>query len=226
MNRRRKVSLCVAAVGMTVMSVLAPSGAAGAVDSNFRLTEVDSRCLPYLSWQGASAGRNPRANSKGTVRYCVRKYRVIESNSRKDFYVAVVEADVVFTGSWRGAPAASDVKVRSSLAAQENDYGASKTVVGRTCSRPVSVSFRFGSISVGTSPKICSGGNVTLTQQGKRGATWAADKFGSVENWDTAYLQAVKPGQVPRFTFTLERPNYRIVNGRSQPRVSTVIMSV
>lgn len=219
---RRLVGAALVAASLVLVTPIP----ARAINISMQASEVRSACSSWLPWRGSNQVilRLGSAVSKGSVRYCFRKLRVADSNPTKDFYVAVVQAEVLWTGERaigapdpRGLPAPSSITVTSSVPAIGNDYGASPTIDGRSCTGPVSVSVGYAGFGISVTPTICSGGRMNRDYWNSSGASWSTATLGQFSRWESTFVEAVPQGRIPNFSVTATYPTWTGVMGPTTP---------
>lgn len=214
---RRNLLIATVAAATSGSLLCANPQPASAASASVSLSIVSSHCSGWASWRGSSYSTVVQAAwVHGTVKHCVTKYKMADSDKSADYYLIELSSEYKVTreNSLAGMPnqkAIAEQETTSSKKASGTVYSGTKTFTSsKSCTSSFSVSAGIGPFSFSVSPSLCSGYTVKRTDLGAYGAGWKADYAGEAPSMETAYAMKVAEGTKPVFTSKFHRPYYTI----------------
>jgi hypothetical protein len=198
----------------TVAALAASSAPAGAITFSTGASIVGSYCTDQhnrIGWWGGYPyeGVFPESHPRGTVYVCWYKHRLDDRDGSADYYAMTAVSQWYFTGGGRNYPAYMSQDIKSNTTSRDNVYSATGSFSSnRSCSETFGVTFGTGMVSATVPIKMCSGYAVTRRSYSSTGAFWDSPKAGGLNRIETAFIQKVPQGVVPRFNVTFGIPQY------------------
>lgn len=216
-RRRRWIAGAVSVTGTLGLTaaVMAPPSSAVSGLNGTSLSVVKSYCSRAnpnywwgMTWQDSVV--HPNYAPRGTVYFCMYKYRIADADPNFDYYAIVIQSFWKVTSGTTAHTAVLKQSVYSNWAAREGIYDATPSFVSnKSCSTPYSVGLNIGVFAIGTSPQICSGDAVNKISETARGAAWTTQRAGKVTLLETSYAQKIpQGGSVPKFDVQFKVPQY------------------
>ncbi|MGC4176034.1 hypothetical protein [Demequina sp.] len=178
---------------------------------------VDTKCTTWTNWTGTVPTGTwliSATPAKGKVRHCARKYKVLDKDTKADYYFVTVKSEYSVTSAAKTqlypsgsktTPQRATISITSNKTAVGNDYEATPTVkLEKNCGN---LSLSVGWIvSIGTTLEGKCKQQLTRTSYTKTGASWSVDDVAKWEVVQAVYAQKVAQGAVPKFTVKMTRP--------------------
>lgn len=196
----------------TAVSPQAAAAASAAADERIVSSHCTNKQRPY-HWNGGFRRGQGVSSQKwpvGRVYICWTKYRIADSDRRFDYYKMVVTTVWSHKEGGRDNPAETQQALVSNLTARGNVYESTPSFTSRrNCSDAFSVSFGVGPFSVSTSPKVCDDYRVTRIADRLDRAQWKSTRAAGLRRVQTAFVQKVRQGAVPKYDVVVAIPQYQ-----------------
>lgn len=217
--RRRSAhrTLLAALLGILVaplLTVVGPAAPAQAVEFTAGRSILKSGCTSQTDrmhwWGGMDTGIRTVKWAKGRVHVCWVKYRLKDRDDSADYYAVSLTSYWTMKRGLRRDPAEMNQIVTSSLGSKGSVYGATNDFTStRACNESLSVTLSAGPFGATVSPKLCESYKVDRYRYAESEAYWRSPRAGGLRKVETAFVQKVRQGRVPKFDIYFAIPQYR-----------------
>jgi hypothetical protein len=205
--------IATAVTALLVGGGLAPN-AANAVEFDAPRTILGSDCTKWLKWNGGlprGRGHTPEPEPSGKVKLCWVKYKLRSNDDRADYYAISLQSTWTLREGDKRYPAEMHQATDSTRGAIDRVFGSTGSYTSsQDCTDPVTISFAVGPFGVSTTPRICDDYGISRYKSASDKSYWRSARAGGLRSIETAFVQKVRRGQVPKFDAVFAIPRYKV----------------
>lgn len=187
---------------------------ATAVEFSASKSILGTACTKWLKWNGGlpeGVGHAPDVEPRGTVKLCWVKYKLRSNDPDADYYAMSLQSSWNIKEGSRSYPAEMQMATDSTIRATGRVVGSTSSYTStHDCTEPFTVSFSVGPIGVSTTPRICDNYGIQRYKSAADKAYWRSTRAGGLRDIETAFVEKVPKGRVPKFDAVFAIPRYRV----------------